>query len=86
MLKQFDFANCREMATSDPVHVLDFDRGHPIFDTDALENLLEGSTKNEVFVIGITGLYRTGKSFLMNILKCYLDHIVQVSLTNQYLN
>ena len=79
MLKLFNFVNCRATTAFKPVQVLDFDGEHPIFRTDALEELVAGVNENEVFVIGITGAYRTGKSFLLNILKCYLDYIVQVS-------
>ena len=80
MLKQPLFVNCSAFRTLHPVRILDFDGCQPIFESDKLAELLAGVTDTNVFVISITGAYRTGKSFLLNLLKCYLDYFTQVSL------
>ena len=71
------------MPASGPVCVVDFDRTKPVFKMEKLKELLEDVLPNQVFVIGISGAYRTGKSFLLNYLKWYLDYWVQVSLISQ---
>ena len=47
------------------------------------ENVLEAVFKNErhlsVLLLSITGAFRSGKSFLMNLVAMYLEHIEKVS-------
>ena len=67
------------------MRIVDFDGTQPIFETETLEALLKTVAENQVFVISIIGPYRTGKSFLLDLLKSYLDYIAQVNLNSQHL-
>ena len=38
-----------------------------------------GATEKEVFIIGITGVYRSGKSFFLNLLHIFLEYYSKVN-------
>ena len=64
--------------------IIQFERdteGKPIvtFDHDVLATALRGCEKKPVLVICVTGEFRSGKSFLLNLLVTFLNHLSKVS-------
>jgi len=56
----------------------------PIFRVQELEALInadEAIREKKFFLVSITGVYRSGKSFLLNLMQTYLDYYQKVSIT-----
>ena len=60
--------------------VVDFDGEKPIYMTQTLEDLIYAAEAEDtqVYIISITGVFRTGKSFFLCLFKTYLDYICVV--------
>ena len=52
-----------------------------VFNNKALDEALEGFENVPILVICVTGEFRSGKSFLLNLLVTYLNHLNKVSKT-----
>jgi len=66
------FPNNEDIGEGDP----------PIFQVQELESLInadEAIKKKKFFLVSITGVYRSGKSFLLNLMQTYLDYYQKVS-------
>ena len=65
---------------SEPQMVIEFDGEQPIYKTQTLEKLIynAGAEESQVYIISITGVFRTGKSFFLSLFKTYLDYICEV--------
>jgi len=56
----------------------------PIFHVEEVERLINANVafrEKKFFLVSITGVYRSGKSFLLNLMQTYLDHYQGVSIT-----
>jgi len=54
----------------------------PIFQIQEVERLInadEAIKEKKFFLVSITGVYRSGKSFLLNLMQTYLDYFHKVS-------
>jgi len=54
----------------------------PIFQVKEVERLINANDEikeKKFFLVSITGVYRSGKSFLLNLMQTYLDHYQKVS-------
>ena len=60
----------------------DIDKEHPTFDTKAFNSIIKKGKAEDlpVFVVSITGVLRSGKSFLLNLMKIYLDYYIKVTI------
>jgi len=55
----------------------------PIFqiqEVEALINADDAIREKKFFLVSITGVYRSGKSFLLNLMQTYLDYYQKVSI------
>ena len=66
-------------ATS-PQLVVKLEGGTPTFENGVLRDVITSSRVEEtqVYVVRITGVFRSGKSFLLNLMQTFLDHLCQV--------
>jgi len=54
----------------------------PIFYVEEVEKLInanEAIREKKFFLVSITGVYRSGKSFLLNLMQTYLNYLQKVS-------
>jgi len=54
----------------------------PKFRVQEIETLINAGfafRRKKFFLVSITGVYRSGKSFLLNLMQTYLDHYQKVS-------
>ena len=49
------------------------------FDVSVFESVIKQVKDLPVFVVSITGVMRSGKSFLFNMMKLYLEYYIKVS-------
>lgn len=57
------------------------------FHLDVLNDIMKGTEDLPALVVSITGVYRSGKSFLLNLMLTYLSHLSKnVSQTHIYIN
>ena len=63
--------------------VVNFDGENAIYKTKTLEDLIcaAEAEDTQVYIISITGVYRTGKSFFLSLFKTYLDYVCEVNIT-----
>ncbi|KAF6028111.1 hypothetical protein EB796_013571 [Bugula neritina] len=57
----------------------------PIFqiqEVEALINADDAIREKKFFLVSITGVYRSGKSFLLNLMQTYLDYYQKVSINS----
>ena len=68
--------------------IVDFENGNDMYKYEELEKLICGAEAKEgkVFVVSVTGEFRTGKSFFLGLLKTYLDYVFEVSACSLYLS
>jgi len=60
----------------------------PIFyveEVEALINADDAIREKKFFLVSITGVYRSGKSFLLNLMQTYLDYSFNVRIRFTYL-
>ena len=59
----------------------DIDKERPQFDLPAFDSVIQQADAEDrpVFVVSITGVLRSGKSFILNLMKIYLDYYENVS-------
>ena len=62
--------------------VIEFKNEQPCYAGSALKKMIDKAKAmdKEVFVICITGVSRSGKSFLLNLLQIYLEHYSKVNV------
>jgi len=66
------FPNKEDIGEGDP----------PIFYVQEIERLINANVafkEKKFFLVSITGAYRSGKSFFLNLMQTYLDHYQEVS-------
>ena len=56
----------------------DDNMAHAYIDTDCFGRILEGLQDMPVMIVTISGEYRTGKTFLLNLMATYLEHMTNV--------
>ena len=56
----------------------DDNMAHACIDTDSFGRILEGLQDMPVMIVTISGEYRTGKTFLLNLMATYLEHMTNV--------
>ena len=61
--------------------VVTFNKGRLKLSSDVLKEMIINAEamEEEVFIIGITGIYRSGKSFLLNLFQIYLEYFFKVN-------
>ena len=61
--------------------MIELDGGEPKFKIDILQQMIEeaGIKHKNVYVIAVSGVYRSGKSFFLNLLYTYLEYLSQVT-------
>ena len=66
--------------------IVDLEKSEVKYKYEELEKLINFADAKEVkvFVVGVTGVFRSGKSFFLGLLKTYLDHVTVVSACNVY--
>ena len=64
-----------------PEIIVNFEENSPVFKPDVLKELIVNSDSEfrDVFVICITGTFRSGKSFLISLLETYFTFYAKVS-------
>ena len=57
--------------------------GTPTYQVDALKSMIKKADLDfkNVYVIAISGVYRSGKSFLLNLLYTYIEYYIKVNGT-----
>ena len=73
-----------QASLTEPKMVVDFEGENAIYKTQTLEDLIYAAEAEDtqVYIISITGVFRTGKSFFLSLFKTYLDYICEVNITN----
>ena len=61
--------------------MIELDGDEPKFKIDVLQQMIEeaGIKHKNVYVIAVSGVYRSGKSFLLYLLYTYLEYYTQVT-------
>ena len=73
---------CNQATVIEPQMVVDFVGEKAIYYTEKLEEIIHSAKAEEtqVYIICITGVFRTGKSFFLSLFKTYLDYICVVNI------
>ena len=69
-------------APTKPELIATFDNDRPKLRVHVLEEMIKKAKAKDkqVVVIGITGVFRSGKSFLLNLLETYLEYYSKVNI------
>ena len=69
-------------APTKPELIATFDNDQPKLKVHVLEEMIEKAKAKDkqVVVISITGVFRSGKSFLLNLLEIYLEYYYKVDI------